>query len=101
MRAVRRSILSKVSKAGSEERRTWSPCSPPKPEPRSWDSWVSREEKTRAGIKKPAEAPRAVFQARDPESCWETGVGVGWGGRDPNWDFSLDLLNLASTPRFN
>lgn len=40
---------------------------------RSWDPWVSREEKTRSGIKRPAESPGAASQDRAPERCWETG----------------------------
>lgn len=47
----------------------------PKPDggARSWDIWISREEKTRSGIKRPAEPPGAASQARAPERCWETG----------------------------
>lgn len=51
---------------------------------RSWDPWVSREEKTRSGIKRPAESPGAASQDRAPERCWETGV-EGVSRLDRTW----------------
>lgn len=58
----------------------------PKPDggARSWDLWVRTEEKTRSGIKRPAESPGAASQDRAPERCWETGV-EGVSRLDRTW----------------